>query len=208
MLESWRPIPDFEGHYEVSNVGHVRSLDRTLVYPDGHSHRLRGRLLSPGVQPPSGHLHVNLKTQARKRTVAVHALVLEAFVGPRPDGLECLHGDGDPTNNRLDNLRWGTRSENNLDAVRHGTHVQSSKTHCPQGHAYSPDNVVMKSGSRECRTCVRLRWRARPLKVQRSHCRQGHLYDEANTRITDRGRMCLTCFDERMNSRRLRRGGS
>lgn len=54
-------------------------------------------------------------------SVLIHRLVLEAFVGPRPDGLEARHRDGDPTNNRLDNLLWGTSSDNENDKRRHGT---------------------------------------------------------------------------------------
>jgi hypothetical protein len=202
MTEEWRPITNFEGHYEVSNLGRVRSLDRVIRHPDGHLHQLRGRVLSPGAQPPFGHLHVNLKMQARRRTIAVHALVLEEFVGPRSGGMECLHGDGDPSNNRVENLRWGTRSENNLDAVRHGTHWQVKKTHCPAGHEYSDDNVILKSGGRECRTCLQAKWRARPLKPKATHCRRGHEYTDTNTRMTDRGRMCLTCFDNAQKARK------
>ncbi len=55
-----------------------------------------------------------------RRTCKVHHLVLEAFVGPRPEGMECRHLNGDPFDNRPENLAWGTRSENALDKVRHG----------------------------------------------------------------------------------------
>jgi len=53
----------------------------------------------------------------------VHRLVLEAFIGPAPKGTICCHNDGDPTNNRLENLRWDTHSSNTRDAIRHGTYV-------------------------------------------------------------------------------------
>ncbi len=53
--------------------------------------------------------------------IRVHRLILEAFVGPRPGGLECCHWDGNPENNRLDNLRWDTPKSNALDSIRHGT---------------------------------------------------------------------------------------
>lgn len=59
----------------------------------------------------------------RKHYVHVHTLVLEAFVGPKPSGMECCHGDGDRTNNRLENLRWGTSGENYKDCVKHGTAI-------------------------------------------------------------------------------------
>ena len=64
-----------------------------------------------------GHMAIWL---GRKDQRFVHRLVLEAFVGPCPDGMECRHLDGNPGNNRLDNLAWGTRAENQQDAIRHG----------------------------------------------------------------------------------------
>lgn len=105
-VECWLPVPGFEDQYQVSDLGRVRSLRWATP-----------RVLRPG---PSnyGHLSVVL---GRGNTRMVHALVLLAFVGARPSGAECRHLDGNPANNRLDNLRWGTRTENILDAVRHGT---------------------------------------------------------------------------------------
>jgi hypothetical protein len=104
--EQWRPVPGFEGKYEVSDLGRVKSLRWTPP-----------RILRPG---PSnyGHLSVAL---GQRNTRMIHQLVLLAFVGPRPPGQEARHLDGDPANNRLDNLCWGTRGDNIRDAVRHGT---------------------------------------------------------------------------------------
>lgn len=121
MTEIWKAIPTYEGMYEVSNYGRVRSLDRDVVcfgkVKGAYTSRKKGRLLRPG---PSnfGHLSVVL---GRRNTRMVHELVLTAFVGPRPAHCECRHLNGDPADNRLENLRWGTRSENILDAVKHGT---------------------------------------------------------------------------------------
>lgn len=67
-----------------------------------------------------GHLSVNLHRGGVKTRRYIHRLVLEAFVGPRPEGLVCCHWDGDPSNNRLDNLRWDTHRANGADAIRHG----------------------------------------------------------------------------------------
>jgi HNH endonuclease len=78
-----------------------------------------------------GYLVVGIRVpgfdKRKVRTHYVHTLVLEAFIGPCPDGMECLHIDGNPSNCRLDNLRWGTRTENSADSARHGTRVQGSK---------------------------------------------------------------------------------
>ena len=75
-----------------------------------------GVTLRPGSMP-SGHVSVSL---GRNNSQCVHKLVLLAFVGAAPEGHECCHNNGDPSDNRIENLRWGTRSENNIDAVKHG----------------------------------------------------------------------------------------
>lgn len=88
----------------------------------------------------------------------IHRLVLEAFVGPCPDGMKALHADGNKTNNNVKNLRWGTSAENNLDIVKHGHHRNAQKTHCPSGHALSPENTpdwYKKRGRRGCLACGR-----------------------------------------------------
>ena len=94
-------------------------------------------------------------------TRLVHRLVLEAFVGPRPEGMVARHLNGDPGDNRLENLAWGTQSENNYDKVRHGTHHNANKTHCPSGHEYRGDNIKWYKGFRFCRACHRISERRR-----------------------------------------------
>lgn len=80
------------------------------------------------------YLHVNLCNRGRKMC-AIHRLVLEAFIGPCPKGMECRHLDGDKQNNKLDNLKWGTHSENQQDAVKHGTHYTLGR--CGEQHPQS-----------------------------------------------------------------------
>ena len=121
MQEVWKAVPGYEGRYEVSDLGRVRSLDRAVIcmgeIKGSYVSLRKGRVLRPG---PSnyGHLSVVL---GRGKTRMVHELVLRAFVGDPPDKHECCHNNGVSTDNRLSNLRWGTRSENNVDAVKHGT---------------------------------------------------------------------------------------
>lgn len=109
--ERWLPVPGMEGAYEVSDMGRVRSLDRLVVNgPRGATRPLRGRVLR--IHLAKGYPSVSL---GASRKACVHTLVLLAFVGPRPDGMECCHWNGDPTDNRLQNLRWDTSSNNKKD---------------------------------------------------------------------------------------------
>jgi hypothetical protein len=118
--EVWKAVPGYGGAYEVSSHGRVRSLDRLVLrsFRDGRvgARLVAGRVLRPG-PARTGHRTVAL---GRGNSKQVHSLVLLAFVGPPPPGHEVLHNDGDPANNRLSNLRYGTRSENNFDITRHG----------------------------------------------------------------------------------------
>lgn len=119
IIEEWRPIAGYEGVYEVSDQGRVRSLDRLVRANSGW--RSTGiRYFTPS---PSGKNRKYKKVLLRnpKKQYLVHRLVLEAFVGPRPDNCEARHLDGDPSNNRLDNLAWGTKAENEADKIKHGT---------------------------------------------------------------------------------------
>lgn len=153
MAETWGSVPGHEGHYEVSDLGRVRSLAQTTS--DGR--RLKPKVLK-GRPQKSGHLSVQLVSCGIARNALVHRLVLLAFIGPPPTGMHALHRDGDPANNRLSNLRWGTPSENSLDAVRHGAHPQARKTHCKQGHEFTPENTRVDSrNGRACRGCERTR---------------------------------------------------
>ncbi|EJD0489927.1 NUMOD4 motif-containing HNH endonuclease [Salmonella enterica] len=111
MSEIWKPAPGFEDRYEVSNQGRVRSIDRRvrLVAHGKETTRFaKGQLLRAGTCR-SGHLSVAL---GKGNSRMVHQLVLEAFVGPRPAGQEVLHLNHNPKDNRLSNLKYGTRSEN------------------------------------------------------------------------------------------------
>ena len=104
-----------------------------------------------------GHLMVRLYPGGTQ--MCVHRLVAEAFIGPLPAGQQTRHLDGDPTNNTVANLAYGSPRENQLDAVRHCRNRSANKTHCPQGHEYSPENTYIRpdrNGSgRMCRTCAR-----------------------------------------------------
>lgn len=119
--EVWKDIPGYEGKYQASDLGRIRSLDRRVrVVPHGieTTRLIKGRILKPGKYCKSNHVSVVLGHDQIGQPV--HKLVMLAFVGPCPKGKEVLHGNGDPTDNRLTNLRYGTRSENILDVYRIG----------------------------------------------------------------------------------------
>lgn len=146
MSEQWRPVPGFPD-YEVSDQGRVRS------HKSGSP-----RVMS--LQPARhGYLRVRLCGPNGARGFSVHRLVLDAFVGPLPSGPDRMvsrHLDGDPANNRLDNLAYGTQGENIRDAVVHGTHAMSSKDSCAHGHQFTPENIYTlpsRPGVRYCREC-------------------------------------------------------
>jgi NUMOD4 motif/HNH endonuclease len=158
--ERWLPIPGWSGYYEVSDQGRVRSVSRAITRSDGIVQYRRSQIITLQLQP-TGYLKVQLHKHSQW-TVPVHKLVLMAFVSPKPDGMECRHHDGNPANNRLDNLSWDTQSINTYDQVRHGTHPQASKTHCPQGHEYTDANTYRCRDRRICRICKAAayeRWR-------------------------------------------------
>ena len=157
--EEWRPVVGFEGKYEVSSLGRVRSLGRVMMRRNGVPKTIAGRVVSPFHVPPVGYRYVHLWDGTGKRfSRGVHTLVLEAFVGPRKSGMVGCHNNGDAADNSIENLRWDTRHQNNLDILRHGRHVNANKTHCLRGgHPLSGDNLYINptSGARQCRQCVR-----------------------------------------------------
>lgn len=157
-LERWRPVVGWVGFYEVSDLGGVRSVDRVMrnTRHPGYVRNLRGRPIRSSPDR-HGYPYVTLSRDGRATTVKVHTLVLRAFTGPPPEGMEARHLDDDPANPRWSNLVWGTRSENILDQVLRGTHVTASRTHCPLEHPLATPNLDpghARLGRRQCLACV------------------------------------------------------
>jgi len=125
--EEWREIAGYPD-YMVSNLGRVYSLPRSCRNHNGDNGRRAcgGLILRGSTKKENGRIErvtVQLFRDEKKIQRPIHHLVLEAFVGKRPSGLEGCHNDGDPTNNRLDNLRWDSHVSNIMDCVKHGTHT-------------------------------------------------------------------------------------
>lgn len=145
--EEFVEIPGFEGRYLVSDAGRVGSL-------------LSDKILKPRASKEGYHGYGLWRADGRQVNLDAHQLVMLAFVGPRPEGMEVRHLNGNASDNRRINLAYGTPSENTYDRVTHGTHSQARKTECPNRHAYDSTNTQRTGGRRVCRTCKNARNRA------------------------------------------------
>lgn len=124
--ENWKPVLGYEGLYEVSDGGRVRSLERDTPFNKSDTgptvRHVPARTLKLLKRKDYMYPYVILYGAKRPRTpkfFCVHVLVLNAFRGPKPDGLICCHNNGDPLDNRLANLRWDTYSSNARDTLTH-----------------------------------------------------------------------------------------
>lgn len=141
---TWKPVDEFDGAYEVSDVGQVRNATTGLVLAVQTD--VYGR--------PWVALWQDNKMYGRR----VSRLMGIAFLPePQPGQTDVCHNDGDAANNVVANLRWDTHKENLRDRIRHGTNFNgnSRKTHCKHGHEFTPENTVPNGNGRKCRTCHR-----------------------------------------------------
>lgn len=127
--ELWKAIPGYEGVYEASSFGRIRSLDRVVKQNSNGvmcSHPYPGRLLTP-TPDDTGRLRIKLRMNGSAKDARVSSLIALAFIGPRPKGLLVLHGNGDDSDNHIGNLRYGTQKENMADSLRHGTIMRGER---------------------------------------------------------------------------------
>lgn len=141
MTETWKAVPGFEGLYEVSDMGRVRTVERTVTGFWGRGRGLKTRLVRQHEMRAyvntarGGYRYVNLHKDGLQHMRRVAVLVAAAFLGPRPEGRQVCHCDGNPANDVLANLRYGTPKENSADKLLHGTqtrgeqHVSARLTH-------------------------------------------------------------------------------
>ncbi len=129
-LECWRDIKNYEGQYQVSSLGSVRSLDRRIYHSFNRClHRIEGRKLKPRINN-RGYWEIRLSAQGKSRTFFVHRLMGEVFLSNPDNKLEINHKNGIKTDNRVENLEWVTHAENMEHAYRLGLCKSRKPTSC------------------------------------------------------------------------------
>ncbi len=148
-MVNWKDVVGYEGLYRVSDTGLVMSVRRN-------------RLMSLGTSR-QGYRTCAISRDGKPRRYMVHRLVLEAFVGPCPEGMETLHRNDISGDNRLENLRWGTHAENIEDMKRNGNFNSGrwNSTTCRAGlHEWTLGNIASNSSGRAiCKQCQLESWR-------------------------------------------------
>ena len=133
-VEVWKPVVGYEGRYEVNENSQIRTLMRR-----------NKRILKHAIREDYFHHFVNITdSKGIRKKKYIHIAALEAFVSLRPEGKEGLHNDGNPYNNHISNLRWGTHSENMQDSIKHGTFYFVGQKGSKHPHAILNESKVMK----------------------------------------------------------------
>ena len=134
MREEWRPVVGYEGLYEVSNMGRVRSVKRTVWDSRGYYKIIQERIRKPR-KNNNGYLQVFLHKEGKRKNCTIHRLVAQAFL-PNPDNLpEVNHKDENPLNNNINNLEWCTRKYNQnygTRNIRAGKSISKTNTNNPK----------------------------------------------------------------------------
>lgn len=216
-MEEWKDINGYEGYYQVSNHGRVRSLDREVPHARFGTMTRKGKEITQ-TKNEDGYLFLKLHRLGVATRRAVHQLVLETFVGPRPEGQETRHLNGDPADNRLENLCWGTPKENHADQISHGTRPYLNTNRCRNGHEYLESDFRENLGYRVCSRCEREKQRRADAKKRakrnpgpdnkdKTHCKNGHEFTPENTGNGTSGRKhrrCKECHRIREAERRAK----
>lgn len=171
-VEKWLPVVGYEDRYLVSDQGNLWAIETTHSWNNQYGKVCRRPRKAGPLKASNnrdGYHVVTLGKEGARRQWRVHRLVLIAFVGQCPNGMEARHLNGNPTDNRLENLVWGTPSANGYDKVRHGTHAKTARKTCPRLHPLAGANLepaALRTGHRACRSCSLARLKiAGPVKV-------------------------------------------
>lgn len=119
MKEEWKDIPNYDGYYQVSNYGNIKSLNRVIMRKDNKPYTQKEKILKPAKNNKGYNICVLTKNM-KSKTFSIHRLVAEAFI-PNPKNLpQVNHKDGNKQNNRVDNLEWITNYDNIQHSIRTG----------------------------------------------------------------------------------------
>lgn len=148
MVEIWKTVPAFGCHYEASNLGRIRSKKRTIqkrTRNGGYmTQTYQARILSQNLQ--KGYWKIRFGVDGVKYTDGAHRLIAMAFHGMPKPGEECCHNNGNPSDNRPENLRWDTHLANNRDRKTHGNYPVGSRH--PMSKLTETDVVAIRLDSR------------------------------------------------------------
>ena len=197
--ENWLPVVGYEGFYEVSDRGRVKRV-------------AGGQGATPGLRRltsnPNGYLQVILSANNIRENKKVSRMVLEAFVGPCPPGMEACHWNDIADDNRLENLRWDTHAANIADRTRNNRPRKRPKVraHCHAGHEYVDGSFRLYRGQRLCIACMRAKEQRRNERNRKYYsredlklaCKNGHLRTDSNQYVSPTGRR--ECRDCRRNA--------
>lgn len=145
QIEIWKEIPNYEGFYEVSNFGRVKSLKRSIPRKNGRMLNIKERIFN-SVIDEHGYFKVQLWKNNKPLSIRVHRLVARCFVGNYSPDLEVNHVDGNKLNNYYKNLEWCTVSHNQSEAVRLGLKKQTKVNMYKEGLlVYTFDSISKAS---------------------------------------------------------------
>lgn len=137
-LEVWKAIPDFEGYYEASTLGRIRSVDRDVKLSNGQIRHYKGRIIIPHLSN-RGYMLLSLYVKGKEYKFSVHSLVVKTFLG-NPEGMEVNHKDENKVNNRLHNLEYVTHQYN----LNYGSHnVNMATTLCKRVAKYGLQGTLL-----------------------------------------------------------------
>lgn len=118
-MEVWKDVPGYDGNYEASNKGRLRSKNRTIYYKDGRVRKHNGRMME-GTLTPNGYMQVSLSKNSKRVSTSLHRIVAHTFLGEPEKDYVVNHKDGNRTNNVVENLEWVTQRENVIHAFETG----------------------------------------------------------------------------------------
>jgi hypothetical protein len=160
LVLEWRDISGYEGSYQVSNDGRVKSLARVVIRKDGRKQSVVEKILSASLND-KGYLHLSLLKNGKRKSAFIHKLVAITFI-ENPNGYRVVrHLNDIKTDNGVDNLAWGNHRDNTLDSIRNGRHATANRETCSRGHKYSEYGYYISAtrpNSRYCKECARLRY--------------------------------------------------